>query len=76
MTVLRIKLPFNMSFGHALSKQLQAALSQIDNFTFVFLLKVGLRVDLAVCNVSNVFDNVIGLTNEANKCLVFRFEQL
>lgn len=63
-----------MGLVHALPKELQAALGQIYDFTLVLLLKLGLCFDLAVRNVSNVLDNVIGLTNEANQCLVFRFE--
>lgn len=65
-----------MGLGHALAKEFQASLSQVHHFALVFFLKVGFRIDLAVRNVSNVFDDVIGLTNETNQGLVFRFEQL
>lgn len=65
---------FNMSLGHALSKELQAALSQVNDFTLVFLLKLGLCLDLAIRDVSDMLNDIIGLTNEANQCLVFRFE--
>lgn len=60
----------------ALAKKLEASLRQVDDFSFVLLFRLGVRFDLAVGNASNVFDNVVGLSDLANQRLVFRFEQL
>lgn len=60
----------------ALAKKLEASLRQVDDFSFVLLFRLGVRFDLAVGNASNVFDNVVGLSDLANQRLIFRFEQL
>lgn len=60
----------------ALAQEFEASLRQVDNFSFVFLLCFRVRFNLAVGNASNVFDNVVGLSDLANQGLVFRFEQL
>lgn len=65
-----------MRLGHALSKELQTALGQVDDFALVLILEFVAGLDLTVCNVSNVLDDILGLTDEPNQSLVLRFEQL
>lgn len=55
-----------MSFGHALPQKLQASLCQIHDFAFVLLLELGLVLHLAICNVADMLNDIIGLTDETN----------
>lgn len=60
----------------ALAKKLEASLRQVDDFSFIFLFRLGIGFNLAVGNASNVLDDVVGLSDLANQRLVFRFKQL
>jgi hypothetical protein len=66
-----------MGLGHALAKQLQASLSQINNFALFFIVAIlGLGFNLPVRNCSDVLNDVIGLADMANQSLVLGLKQL
>lgn len=65
-----------MSLGTALAQKLKASLCEIDNLTFVVLLRFWFRFNWSVCNGADVFNDIVGLPNETNQSLVLRFEEL
>lgn len=67
-------LALDVGFGHALTQQFQATLSQIHHFALILVFKLGLSFDLSVCNSSDVLDNVVGFANMTNQSLIFRLE--
>lgn len=64
-------LTLDMGLRHALSQKLQTSLSQIHHLAFVLLLKLCVRLDLAVGNAADLLDNIVRLANETNQSLVF-----
>lgn len=67
----------DVSLGHALSEKLQAALCQVDNLALIVVIaELVIGLDLAVRNLLDHFDDVVGLANESYQSLVLRLEQL
>jgi hypothetical protein len=66
-----------VGFGHALSQKLEATLRQVDHFALVIVLsEVVFGFDLAVCNLLDHLNNLVGLADQSDQGLVFGFEEL
>lgn len=65
-----------MRLGNAaLAQELETSLGQVDDLSFVLLFNLGIR-NLAVGDESNVFNDIVSLSDLTNQSLVFGFEQL
>ena len=65
-----------MRFISTLTQKFETTLSEAHDFAFVLLLELGLSLDLTVRNVPDIFNNILGLANQADERLVFGLEKL
>ena len=56
-------LGFNVRLRFALSEQLKAPLRQVDHFSFVVFLKLGLAIHLAICDGPDLLNNVLSFAD-------------
>jgi hypothetical protein len=70
------KLALDMSLGHALSQKLEATLGQVNNFALVLVFEFVVRLDLTVCDASNMLDDVLGLSDKSNQSLILGLKEL
>lgn len=75
-TINLSRLALDVGLGISLAEKLQAPLCKADHFALIIVLHFVVRLYLAVRNLPDHIHNVVRLSNQPNKLLVFGFEEL